>query len=146
MLASTSLPPTHPVLETKSADIGYSAPQQNFPQQDIRRCITKDSTLLFNGEDFFRSPDLKRTKPLMMHVGHDYGLFIIRDAVHSFPLYGGQELNSDLMAVAVFAAALSSAPENASVRISFQITTDEKVMTFQVWSRLHPFRSEVGRK
>lgn len=82
IFASISPSPTHPLLDTKSADIIYSALQQNPPEQHIRRCIAEDRIRPFNGERFVRYPDVIRIISLVRHAGHDGGLVIIINGAH----------------------------------------------------------------
>lgn len=113
---SMTVVPTHPPLDSKSADTRYSAPQKQSLNRISDVALLKTTFDPSMSKRFSRGPDVEWTKPLMLYVGHDGGLVIIGSAVHSFHPDRGQDLSSALVNVAVFAAALPPPSESASVR------------------------------
>lgn len=122
-LAGTARRPDHKLWELRDAEEGFKLFEENFPQIDIRKCITTESMKEFIECRPSKFGYVSRRGSLVANVGRDGsgGVVLLGDAAHSFPPDIGQGVSVGLEDARLFAEILGSCEQDCHLREILQL-------------------------
>lgn len=112
-----TLPPDHAMWKKKSVDDAFDLFEQNFPQLDIRACISHQNMQNFVEASPVTFPMISRPASLIATIGKPEtgGVVVLGDAAHCFPPNLGLGLNSAFEDVSVLMRVIDEAIAEAVI-------------------------------
>lgn len=117
-LAIVSAKASHPLWRLRSVEEAYALFEANFPQADVRKCISEERMTAFISSRPSIFCPISRSDSLAFHVGKGAqhgGVVVLGEAAHCFPPDIGQGVNAAFEDVAEFAAVLDTCDEHAEL-------------------------------
>lgn len=117
-LAMITQPIEHALWKLKDIDEAFQLFQENFPQLNIRECITTESMETFLNSSTVAFPKITRPESLVATIGKPAtgGVIIIGDAAHCFPPNLGLGVNVGFEDVDVLMRVIDDAGEGDDIK------------------------------